>query len=616
MRSRLSFVLTASVVLFTVEALSAVSAALPVVARSVLGAHFSAAALLLLFPLAALFAPLLQLTRLGRYNAVAGTALAAAGARVLVCLPATEVRLVAGSVVIAAGAAFLSCAVGFLERRSVAAGVGAAVVLDQLLRLAGWGWSVTLRPWWLLPQLLVAAAVALVAMRWLAMPPAPDSAEEGSQQGSLERRAGGLRLRGGVALALILFLDLHVLARAEVAARWLGVRYEVAAVLLAGAGAAAVLVLLAGNGPLGRYRSWSAGLALTAAAGVAAAWFVGGWVGGAAMAAGHAACILLLGRTLVPASGRRRGGTTTVAFGLLAGLTALYAASFAPAAMVPAAAGAPWIFLLAAVLLVLCLLLLPRPLATQPPLQRRLYAAIAGVVVVTCAASLALRDRPSRPDAPAGADLRVLVRDVAWGVGADGLIDPARVMRETAALGVDVVVLRNAGAAMPTAYGADLGLYLSRRLGLRLYAGAGANRLAGDIVLSRVQVSAFRQLALGDAGAPASLLHLTIPVAADTVHLYLASRSRARTEPAPATLVMAGRRAMLVGSPEALGAGHAAFADAGFLPIGAPAGAEVVLVRGLVADDVVTPPARGAPRPPVGAVLRLPRNGPGSSPTP
>ena len=123
------------------------------------------------------------------------------------CIPDYGVRLITGAVVVAGGSVFLAAAVGFLERRSVAGGFITAILLEQLLRLAGWSWDISLRDWWLLPQLGSALVVLAIAAFWQRMP-APVEDED-----SLERRAGGLRLRGALALGLLLFLDLNVLAR-------------------------------------------------------------------------------------------------------------------------------------------------------------------------------------------------------------------------------------------------------------------------------------------------------------------------------------------------------------------------------------------------------------------
>jgi hypothetical protein len=484
MRGRLSFALTACTLLFTIEGLAVVLAS-ALVLHSTAASGAPAVLLLLLLPLAALAAPALQLGRLGRYNAVAGTAIIAAVGRALLVSPTAELRLIAGSIMLAAGTAFLSSAVGFLERRSVAAGVGAAVVLDQILRLAGWSWSISMRPWWLLPQLLVTSAVILLAVLWLRMPePAPE------QESSFERRAGGLRLRGGLALALLLFIDINVLARAEVASRLLLVRYEAASVVLVSVGAAAVLILLAGQGPLGRYRPWSAFLAATTALAAAGVWFSSGWFGVLLMAAGHASAILLIGRALVPSSGRRKGGTMTAAAAVLVALNVAYSVAFARA-------GRPVLVALlagAGLVLVAAVVLMPRPLATHPPLRRRLYAALAGVAAVSIAGLLAVRERPERPDEPAGPRLQVAVLLHTWGFAEGGRYDPGLLVAELSRNPPDVLVLEQAASAMPAAYGTDLGLYLGRRVGFRVHFTPGPHPLLGSAVLTRVETALWADL--------------------------------------------------------------------------------------------------------------------------
>jgi hypothetical protein len=593
MRGRLSFALTACTLLFLLDGLAAL---LATSYATVHQATTTAALVPLALPLLALAAPMVPITRLvGRYNAVAGTAVIAAVARVPLCVPDWEYRVLASAVVVAAGASFLSCAVGFLERRSVAAGVGAAITLDQLLRLAGWSWSVALQPAWLWPQIVVSGAVVALAVQWLRMA-APD---EETGEGSFERRAGGLRLRGGLALGFILFLDLNVLARAEVAARWLDVRYEAAAVLLVTAGAAATLVLLAGHGPLGRGRAASAALAVAATTAVLAArplaGLGGGWPGLVLMAAGHAAAVLLIGRALVPASGRRKGSTTTAALVVWLAATALYSATFFPALPVSRPWLAPALFAAAGAGLVLFLVALPRPLATLPPLRRRLYTALGLVAAVSAAALLAVRERPARPDAPAGDTVRVAGWNVRLGFDAAWRYDPAAIVRAIRAADADVVALHDVAAGLPLAYGTDLGLYLGRRLGLRLHFVPARNGLHGAAVLTRVGVAAFRSAPLPSRGAaPQRLATLLIPAGGDTLRVHL-TRSPAADRAGGAALLALLRAvddsgaAVLMVDPALDDDVTQRLRGMGFHDAFTPADAvDGILVRGALVSDVAT----------------------------
>jgi len=483
MRGRFSFVLTASTMLFLLEGLNVMLATLFAAASEALYPRFQPHALLpALIPVGALFMPMLPVARLvERRGAIAATAIVAAAARVLMCLPLHSVRLVTAALVVGAAGVFLGAAVGFLERRSLAGGFGAAVVLDQLARLGGWSWDITLRTTWLAPQLVISIAIAAVAAAWLRMP-APDADES-----SMERRSGGLRLRGALALGLLLFLDLNVVGRAEVAARWLDVRYELVAVLLIGAGTAATLLLLAGQGPIGRGRRAASALAVIVTLTCLGARGVGGWPGVLAFLAGHGAVLLLLGRALVPAGGRRRGVTVTAGLLLWLVANALYTTTFFPSFSLPFMRdAAPAIFAGAGVLLLCLIVLLPRAIETRPPLHGRVWVGLAMVAALTPAALLAMRTPPARPEAPTGSTLRVATLNAHHGFDDRWRYDPARIMRSIRDLDPDVIALQEAGAGVPVAYGTDLPLYISRRTGLRALLATTHNQLMGDALLVRV----------------------------------------------------------------------------------------------------------------------------------
>src|SRR5690606_4332154 len=106
--------------------------------------------------------------------------------------------------------------------------------------------------------------------------PRPEADGEGEY--TLERRAGGLRLRGALALAVLLFFQLNVLSRSEVAAHASGTSYRVAGVAIVAGGGLGVLLLLAIHGPIARHRP--AALGLAAMATVATALGTGSPLGG------------------------------------------------------------------------------------------------------------------------------------------------------------------------------------------------------------------------------------------------------------------------------------------------------------------------------------------------
>ena len=626
MRGRLSLALAAATCLFLLEGLNVLMATLFATTSAALYPTLRPLALLpALIPLAALLAPMLPLSPLmERRGAIAAAALVTAAARVLMCLPQHHVRLVTGALVVAAGGVFLVSAVGFLDRRSVAGGLAAAVTLDQLARLAGWSWDITLRDWWILPQLAISAAVGALVLAWLRLPePDPAHAEP-----SLERRAGGLRLRGGLALGLLLFLDLNLLARAEVASRWLGIRYESAAVLLVGAGAIATLLLLAGHGPLGRGRR--AGHAFTlfitltvlAARGIAQPWAI------VLFMAAHAMALLLIGRALVPASGRRSGVTLTAGWLAWLAFGALYASTFFPAFTFPGVAGAaPAIFGVAGVLLFLLLALLPRTIETSPPLRGRLAVALILVGVLSAAGLLAIRPRPRVADTPVTGTLDVVTFNVHHGFDDDWRYDPGRIVRALQDADADVVALQEVGAGLPMTYGTDLVLYLARRFPVRAVFGATHNGLMGDALLSGV-AGAARVVSLPAAGAePKVAIVLETGGGVDGVRLVATrlglspGEQQAQGDSVLALLGWA-RRAVLVGDLNATEASPlldrlraAGFADAFALAEQAPSPTapaarpdrriDWVLVRGIGASAATVSGPAGSDHRMVSASLRV-----------
>src|SRR5690606_10505852 len=150
------------------------------------------------------------------------------------CFPAFPTQYFGAAVTVAGGALFLAKAVGYLDRRNVAGALALALSVDSLLRLCGGGFSLALRPGWVPVQLALSALVVLAVALWLREPQPEDESAVGGH--TLERRAGGLRLRGALALAVLLFLELIVLARPEVAAHWTGASYRAAGALMTAAG--------------------------------------------------------------------------------------------------------------------------------------------------------------------------------------------------------------------------------------------------------------------------------------------------------------------------------------------------------------------------------------------
>lgn len=523
-----------------------------------------AAALLAVVPLAALLAPLLPLARrVDRSAAVALAAIGLAVFRLPMTFPDFVLRGVSATLVVASGALFLTWAVGHFDGRAVAAGAIAGLVADQLLRLAGTTWDLSLRPGWLPVQ-----AVLSLALLFLVLAPvraragkagdADPALGSGGEGSLLERRSGGLRLRGALAMGTLLFLDLHLLGLPPVVARWTAASYEISALAVSAAGAIALAVALLGRGPV-RNRNLALALVLLLGLALAAGPWMGGAPGAVLLGLGHGAALLLLARALNPASGRRGRGVAAAGMLMFAGLTILYTATFFSAFLFPfLEGGAPWIIGTSVVLVGAAFLLLPQPPASphRPPIAVALGAAT-GVLAASAVLVLALRE-PAPPVAgPAAtggsaADVRVATYNIHFGYDERWRFDPAAIAEVVRSAGADIVALQEVPVGMPTAYGIDFPLWLERRLRMPAHFAASTNRLQGAAILSRVPGGTLRAILLPPAAAdPKSLLHLPTlldgrPV--DVYALHLSVYEEERTRQLRAALEhMAPGRAVLLG---------------------------------------------------------------------
>ena len=495
-------------------------------------------ALLAAAPLLVLLAPLLPLARwLDRNTAVAAAAVAVALFRIPMVHPALWSRLLGSALVLAAGAIFLTWAVGYLERRALAGGVVAGLVVDQLLRLAGSSYDLSMRPGWLPVQVVLSAVLAWAALRWL-RDPVREPGEE-----VLERRSGGLRLRGGLALGSLLFMELHVLGVPPVIARWTGASYGMAgtAVGLAGAVAVAATLLL-------RRPTHSRMVALLMAGWVAGAALGGYWLDGTAsallMVGGHLAGLLLVSRALDPASGRREGITTAAALATLTTGVALYGLTFYASFTIPLLEGrAPWIFGLAGILLAGCFILMPRPAPLTPP-RSAVPTAVLVATLAAAAVALPVLTAGVAPEAPAGDDdvagprtvsgsevdanemggddgLRVMTWNVHYGFDEEWRFDPGAMAEVLRREKPDVVALQEVLVGAPTAYGVDLPFWLGRAAGLQDRFFATVNGLFGDAFLTRVVPAAVDSRPLPSAGGDRKqLLRLTVSGTDGTVRFH------------------------------------------------------------------------------------------------
>ena len=546
-------------------------------------------------PLAAILAPLLPAGR--RFDRGTVVALAVAGLAVFrlpLSVPEFAVRAIAATLVVACAGVFLGRVVGWYEERTVAVGALLGLVADQLLRLAGTSWDLSLRPGWLPVQ-----AVLSLALLWLVLAPARDAraapARADSPGSEYERRSAGLRMRGALALGALLFLDLHLLGLPPVLARWTGAPYALGALAVTAAGGIALAVALAGPGPV-RDRRLALGLVALLALALAAGPLLGGPAGALLMAAGHAAALLLVVRALSPASGRRGGVVVTAGLLAFTLFTALYSATFFHAYLFPLLEGAaPWVVGGAVALVAAAFLLLPQPPPAASPARIPAALAIAGTVTAIGAGIVLVVQRPAPrpvptaaaaaapgPGAPGGT-FRAATWNIHYGYDERWRFDPGAMARALLDADADIVALQEVPVGMPTAYGVDFPLWLERRLGIPAFFSGNTNGLQGEAILARVPTRAVRSVPLPPPGSdPAQLLTLSAVLGGRSVDVHAIHMSVHEGERAVqirAALEAAGDgRAIFLGdlnaepgSPETLALAAAGFDDAFEVAGAAPA---------------------------------------------
>lgn len=499
-----------------------------------------AAVLLAVLPVAlVLSAPLLPLARwMDHRGAIAAALAGVAVFRVPMSLPEFAARGLGSTLVLASAAMFLAWGLGQLGRRTVASGLVLGLVADQLLRLAGSSWDLSLRPAWLPVQALLSLVLLALVVLWLRAAEEPAAAAQGSggtgpgidasgrlPGAQLERRAGGLRLRGALALGVLLFLDLHLLGLPVVAARWTGASYGTAALATSIAGALALGAVIARRWPV---RARAAALALVLVVGLALliGWQVPGSTGAVALACGHLAALLLMVRAVEPARGRRGRGVVPAGMLVFVAFVALYGASYFHAFLTPALQGAaPWVMGAAVLMLAVMFVLLPQlDVPTGPP---RLLVAAGATAAVIALGLLVGPDAPARPDPdqrPYGAEqtqLRVGTYNIHYGFDEQWRFDPGAIAAAIRDADPDVIVLQEVAAGLPMVSGVDLPLWLGQKLGVRAEFAPVTARLQGEAYLARAPARLVRATRLqAGGGAPKQVLHLEAVLAGQRLDLF------------------------------------------------------------------------------------------------
>jgi endonuclease/exonuclease/phosphatase family metal-dependent hydrolase len=415
----------------------------------------------------------------------------AAVARVPMTVNHHSLRLCSSIIVVAAGGIYLAALLRHTPGHFTRA-IILALVADQLLRALGTTWDVSMRPGWIVPQVLLSGGLIMLA-RYLSQPEVAYY-EIGEVTGV---RVG---LLGALAWAGFLFVQTSLLSLPNALARWGEASYAVLTPLLLGATLLTVMpglrevVVRTFGGDAIHARLWGLALLLVVLVGLA----VGRRVPGAPAAIGLLAAQVALSLSLPHLLSLRAGGDLErTGFWLaISGLVFLvlnfaYAFTFTYPYTIEAfkGMGLP-IVLIAALLAVLPALLRPVTAAGATEIASASWAtwAVAGLALVTVVAAVA---RPHSVEPPlVGSAIRAGTYNIHYGYNELWHYRLEEQARTIEASGADVVALQEVDTARLTSYGVDNALWLSRRLDMEVVYLPTVEQSTGIALLSRFPLEA------------------------------------------------------------------------------------------------------------------------------
>ena len=387
-----------------------------------------------------------------------------------------DVRYWACLIVLAAGGLYLS---GLLAaRRSMAfPALGGALALDQLLRIAGQTYDVSLRPEALVPQIACSVAVIGVAVAVARRNAAGDI------------RPSGLGAWAALGIGAALFLESSLLSLGNAVSRWSNAPYPVIAPLLMALTMAPLVPrirfelnrLLATSG-------WARAGAIGALPiGLMLGYFTKGAVSATGLILAQAAALACLVGILDGRGKGKEGSASTLALGLalLLVLNFLNAFAFTYPYAVPLMRGMGWaVYLLAGLVAGIGVLVQKAAVPSWSDLSAR-----TGIILLVGVAALALAvtavwPRPADP-LPETGTLRLATYNMHYGYDRAWHFTLEQIAQTIEANGVDVVALQEVDTGRLTSYAVDDALYLARRLRMNAAYLSAVEHLTGIALLYR-----------------------------------------------------------------------------------------------------------------------------------
>ncbi len=353
-------------------------------------------------------------------------------------------------------------------------GMIGAMVVDQLLRLAGDTYDVSLMRGWLAAQILWGILICGSALRW--------------SRGEEEVPRGGLDWSGGLALGGFLFLETSLLSLSNGIARWGGIPYSIVAPLL-------IAVTLLPLQPTIRVklRQWSQSLTvrwclmISLLAGICLGYFMTGafsCVGlFVAQGAGLAALVGIFSGQLQSSHAKR--GSLSLGLILFLLLNFFNAFAFTYPYVLPFMRNMGWVIYLFAVSMLGMKLLLMQRESDYNAAQSgaRGLAVLASILVVGVAIVFAWPSTAKPLSNPDG--LRSATYNIHYGYDDDWHFTLGEMARLIETMDVDVIALQEVDTGRMTSYCVDDAYYLGRRLGMNVAYLPAVEKLTGIALLYR-----------------------------------------------------------------------------------------------------------------------------------
>ncbi len=404
------------------------------------------------------------------------TASLTAVARVTLSVDDARLRFWGCLLVLAFGGLYLAGLM--IARRPVAmpAFVG-ALIFDQLLRILGNTYDLSLRPSWLPVQLAWAVVVVVVA------------AALGARSAGGDRRASLFGIRAGLGLGAFLFLESSLLALPNAAARWSAEPYEVLAPILLLVTFLPVIPRwrLAMHHGMAGSSVLRVALAIVVLAGIISGYFLPGLPSLAGLILAQVAALACLSPLLDgrPSRPRSVGGMLALGLLLMFLLNLINAFAFTYPYSLPALRGLGWTAYLLAAVAFGAGVLAQHPVAlTWNELSARAGVLLPGAIAVMAAALWAIQPGPV-PALPDDGILRLATYNIHYGYDKDWHFNIESIAQTLEQNQVDVVALQEVDTGRLTSYGVDDAVYLARRLHMHAAYLPAVEHLTGVAVLYR-----------------------------------------------------------------------------------------------------------------------------------